>query len=138
MEALKIIVHILNRVLSKSVSKALYELWSDSKYTLNYLYVWGCLAKAKLFNTSIGKLDPKTVSYHFIGYPYTSKGFYFYYPDRHTKIVETRHTVFLEDGVIRRSTVPQEIRLEEKRIYVPTPMVEEPFFSAPAAVTPIV
>jgi hypothetical protein len=39
--------------------------------------------------------------------------------------------------VIRGSTVPREIRLEEKRVYVPTPMVEEPFFSVPAAVTPI-
>jgi hypothetical protein len=51
--------------------------------------------------------------------------------------VETRHTVFLEDEVIRGSTVPREIRLEEKRVCVPTPMVTEPFFSVPAAVTPM-
>jgi hypothetical protein len=40
--------------------------------------------------------------------------------------------------VIRRSTVPREIRLEEKREYVPTPMVEEPFFSVSDVVTLIV
>jgi hypothetical protein len=34
--------------------------------------------------------------------------------------------------------VPREIRLEEKRAYVSTPMVAEPFFSVPAAVTRIV
>jgi hypothetical protein len=38
-----------------------------------------------------------------------------------------RHAVFLEDEVIRGTTVLQEKRLEEKRVYVPTPMVEEPF-----------
>jgi hypothetical protein len=82
-------------------------------------------------------LDPKTVSCHFIGYTDKSKGFHFYYPDRYIKIVETRHTIFLKDEVIRESMVPREIRLEEKRICVPTPMVAKPFFSVPAAVTPM-
>jgi hypothetical protein len=39
--------------------------------------------------------------------------------------------------VIRGSTVPREIRLEEKRVYVPTLMDAEPFFSVPATVTPM-
>jgi hypothetical protein len=137
MEALKTAVHILNRVASKSVSKILYEMWTDRKLTLNYLHVWGCPAEAKLFNPSIGKLDPKTVSCHFIGYPDKSKGFHFYCPDRYIKIVETRHAIFLEDEVIRGSTVPREIRLEEKRVCVPTPMVAEPFFLMSAAVPPM-
>jgi hypothetical protein len=85
--------------------------------------VWGCSTEAKLFNPSIGKLDPKTVSYYFIGYPDKSKGFRLYCPDRYIKIVEMRHAVFLENEVIRGSMVPREIRLEEKRVYVPTPMV---------------
>jgi hypothetical protein len=66
----------------------------------------GCPAEAKLFNPSIGKLDPKTVSCQFIGYPDKSKGFHFYRPNRYIKIVETRHIIFLEDEVIRGSTVP--------------------------------
>jgi hypothetical protein len=100
--------------------------------------VWGCPAEAKLFNPSIGKLDHKTISCHFIAYPDKLKGFHFYCPDRYIKIVETRHAVFLEDEVIRGSTVPREIRLEEKRVCVPTLMVAEPFFLVPAAVTPMV
>jgi hypothetical protein len=119
------------------VPKTPYEIWTGRKLTLNYLHVWGCSAEARIFNPSIRKLDPKTVSCHFIDYPDKSKGFRFYYPDRYIKIVETRHAVFLEDDVIRGSTVPREIRLEEKRVCVPAPMVTEPFFSVPAAVTPM-
>jgi hypothetical protein len=68
--------------------------------------VWGCPTKAELFNPSIRTLDPKTVSYHFIGYPNKSKELCFYCPERYSKIVETRQVVFLEDEVIRGSTVP--------------------------------
>jgi hypothetical protein len=101
------------------VPKIPYEMWTGRKSTLNYLYMWDYPTEAKLFNPSIRKFDPKTVSCHFIGYPDKSKGFHFYCPDRYIKIVETRHAVFLEDEVIRGSMVPQEIRLEEKRICVP-------------------
>jgi hypothetical protein len=137
MDAVKTAVHILNRVPSKSVAKTPYEMWTGRKPTLNYQHVWGCPTEVRIFNPSIGKLDPKTVSCHFISYPDKSKGFRFYCPDRYIKIVETRHAIFLEDDVIRGSTVPREIRLEEKRVCVPTPMVAEPFFSVPAAVTPM-
>jgi hypothetical protein len=113
-------------------------MWTCRKPTLNYLHGWGCSAEAKLFNQSIGKLDPKTVSCHFIGYLDKSKGFRFYCPDRYIKIVKIRHTIFLEDEVIRESMVPREIRLEEKRVCVPTLMVAEPVFSVPVAVTPMV
>jgi hypothetical protein len=93
------------------VATTLYELWTGKKTTLNYLHVWGCSAEAKLFNPSIGKLDHKTVSCHFISYLDKLKGFHFYYPNRYTKIVEMRHATFLKDEVIRGSTVPREIRL---------------------------
>ena len=101
MEVLKTAIHILNRVPSKSVLKTSYELWIGRELSLNHLRVCGCPAEAKVFNPNIGKLDSKTVSYHFIGCPDKSKGYRFYCPDRHTKIVEIRHTVFLEDNMIR-------------------------------------
>jgi hypothetical protein len=107
------------------VSKTPYELWTGYKPSLNYIRVWGCLAEAKIFNPNAGKLEPKTVSCHFIGYLEKSKSFRFYCPDRHTKYVETRHAIFLEDEMMRGSTVPREISLEEKRVYVPTPMIHE-------------
>jgi hypothetical protein len=40
--------------------------------------------------------------------------------------------------VIRWSTVPREIQLEEKRVCVPTLMVAKLFFSVPAVVIPMV
>jgi len=52
--------------------------------------------------------------------------------------VETRHAVFLEDSMIRGSTVPKEISLEEKRVYVPTPMIQEPFFLTPVTEPPLI
>ena len=128
LEALKIAIHILNRVPSKSVPKTPYELWTGRVPSLNHLRVWGSPAEAKVFNPNIGKLDPKTVSCHFIGYLEKSKGFHFYYLDRHIKFVETRDAVFLEDEMMRGSMVAREIDLEEKRVYAPTPMIYEPFF----------
>jgi hypothetical protein len=119
------VIHILNRVPSKSVSKTSYELWIGHKPSLNYIRVWSCPAEAKIFNPNVDKLEPKTVSCHFIGYPEKSKGFRFYCPDRHTKYVETRHAIFLENEMMRGSTVPREISLEEKRVYVPTSMIYE-------------
>ena len=101
----KTAIHILNRVPSKSVPKTPYELWTGKEPSFNYLYVWGCPTKAKVFIPNIEKLDSKTVSCYFIGYPEKSKVFRFYCPERHTKFVETRHAVFLEDELMRGSMV---------------------------------
>jgi transposase InsO family protein len=131
MEALKTVIYILNQVPSKSVSKTPYELCTGHKPSLNYIRVWGCPAEAKIFNPNAGKLEPKTVSFHFIGYPEKSKCFYFYCPDRHTKYVEMRHAIFLEDEMMRGSTVPREISLKEKRVYVRTLMIHELIPSVP-------
>jgi hypothetical protein len=68
MEALKTVIHILNRIPSKSVSKMSSELWTGHKHSLNYLRVCGCPAEANIFNQNTGKLEPMTVSYHFIDY----------------------------------------------------------------------
>jgi hypothetical protein len=65
------------------------------------------------------------VSCHFIGYLEKSKGFRFYCPDKHTKFIEMRYAVFLEDEMMRKNTVPREISREEKRVYMPTPMIHE-------------
>ena len=75
---LKTAIHILNRVSRKSVPKTPYELWTERVPSLNHLRVWGeSPAEAKVFNPNIGKLDPKTMSCHFIGYLEKSKGFVF-------------------------------------------------------------
>ena len=105
MKTLKTTIHILNRVPSKSVPKTPYELWTGKEPSLNYLRVWGCPAEAKVFNPNTGKLDSKTINCHFIGYLEKSKCYRFYCPDRHTKFVETRHAVFLEEELIKGSMV---------------------------------
>ena len=137
MEALKTAMYILNCMPSKSVLKTPYELWTGREPSLNHFRVWGCPAEAKVFNPDIGKLDPKIVSCHFIGYPEKSKGYRFYCPDRHTKFIETRHATFLEDQMIRGSMVARKIDLEEKRVFVPTPMSQEPYFSLLVVAAPI-
>ena len=138
METLKTTIHILNRVPSKLVPKTPYELWTGRVSSLNHLRVWESPAEAKVFNSNIGKLDPKTESCHFIGYPEKSKYFHLYCPDRHTKFMKTRHAVFLEDEIMKGSMVAREIDLEEKQVYAPTSMIHELFFSLPAVAAPIV
>jgi hypothetical protein len=85
------------------VPKTPYELWFGKKPSLNYLRVWGCPAETKLFNPQQKKLEDKTVSCYFIGYPDKSKGYRFYYPDCLIKFVETRQAVFLENAGISGS-----------------------------------
>jgi transposase InsO family protein len=110
MEALKIAVHILNQVPNKSVPKTPYELWAGRKWSLTHLRVWGYRAEAKVFNPNIGKLDPKIVSYHFIGYPGRLKGYRFYCPNNYAKFMETRHTTFFENDVINGRRIPRKNR----------------------------
>ena len=100
--------------------------------------MWGSPAEAKVFYPNIGKLDAKTVGCHFIGYPEKSKGYCFYCPDRYTKFVETRRAIFLEDQMVRGSMVARKIDLEEKRVFVPALMIQEPFFVLPVSAAPTV
>jgi hypothetical protein len=78
MEVLKTTAHIINCVPSKLVSKTPYEYRTGRKLSINYLHMWGCPTEAKIFNPQLGKLDPKTISFHFIGYLEKSKGYQFY------------------------------------------------------------
>ncbi|GKD54343.1 putative RNA-directed DNA polymerase [Tanacetum coccineum] len=114
-EALKTAVHILNRVPSKSVPKTPYEIWTGRKPSLRYLRVWGCPAEAKLYNPQSRKLDFKTISCFFIGYPERSKGYRFYCPSHSTRIVETRHAEFLENTNNSGSGSFKRIELQEAR-----------------------
>jgi hypothetical protein len=123
MEALKTTAHIINCVSNKSVTKSPYELQTDRKPSINYLHVWGCPIEVKIFNLQLRKLDHKTISCHFIGYPDKSNGYRFYCPEYITKFIDTRHVVFLECDV---SSSPREVDLEEIQTYVP-PMTHVDF-----------
>ena len=96
-EALKTAIYLLNRVPSKSVSKTPFELWKGWKPSLNHIHVWGCPAEVRIYNPTMTKLEPRTTSGFFIGYPSHSKGFRFYCPSHNTRIVESNNARFLED-----------------------------------------
>jgi hypothetical protein len=137
MEVFKIVVYFLNRVQSKLVPKTPYELWIRRKLTLNYLHVWDCPAKAKVFNPSIGKLDLKTVSCHCIGYQDKPKGFHFYCPNIYTKFLETRDTIFFRMRWLGELDILRDTPWGEAGICAYS-NDEETTFLIPVNVTPIV
>ncbi|KAK2979288.1 hypothetical protein RJ640_013252 [Escallonia rubra] len=96
-EALKTAVHILNRVPTE----------------------------AKVYNPHTKKLDPKIISYHFMGYPERFKGFRFYCPSHTTRIVETRHAIFFEEAEYSGSSTPRIINLEEIQDHVSIPVIQK-------------
>jgi hypothetical protein len=107
--------------------------------SLNHLRVCGeALLRLKYLTQILGSYIPKTVSCHLFGYIEKSKGFHLYCPERHTKFMETRHAIFLEDEKMRGSMVAREIDLEVKRVYVPTPIIHEPTFSLHVVAAPTV
>ena len=107
-EALQTAMYILNRGPSKSVPKTPFELWTNRKPSLNHLKVWGCPAEVRVYNPHERKLDPRTTSRFFIGYPLASKGFRFYCPGHHTRIVESLNAKFLEDHIDSSSSQASE------------------------------
>ncbi|CAL2278240.1 unnamed protein product [Prunus armeniaca] len=76
-------------VLSNSAPKTHFKIWTTRKPSLRHLHVWGCKVEARIYNHQEKKLDPKTISCHFIGYLARSKSFRFYCPNYDTRIVET-------------------------------------------------
>jgi len=112
-EALKTAMYILNRVPSKVVPKTLFELWNEWKPSLNHLRIWGCPAEVGICNPNLKKLDPRTISGHFIRYVVHSKEFRFYCSSHSTRIVESINTKFLEDSEYNGSAYPQKIELKE-------------------------
>lgn len=89
MHGLKSATYLLNRVPSKSVPKTPYELWTGKKPSLRHLHVWGCPAEGRIYNPHEKKLDARTISGYFIGYPERYKGYRFYCPNHSTRIVES-------------------------------------------------
>ncbi|XP_075092034.1 uncharacterized protein LOC142172152 [Nicotiana tabacum] len=64
---------VAERVPSKAVPKTPFELWTGRKPSLRHLHVWGCPAEARVYNPQEKKLDSRTISGYFIGYPEKSK-----------------------------------------------------------------
>ena len=88
MYALKTAMYLLNRVPSKAVPKTHFELWTNRTPNIRHLHVLGCQAEIRVYNPQEKKLDARTISGYFIGYPEKSKGYMFYCPNHSMRIVK--------------------------------------------------
>ena len=59
---------LLNKVLHKKLDPTPYELWKGYAPNLNYLKVWGCLAKVALSSHKHSNICPKTFDVVVTGY----------------------------------------------------------------------
>lgn len=71
-------------------------MWNGRKPSIKHLRTWGCKVEAKTYNPVEKKLDLKTISYFFIGYPKRTKGYRFCCPHHTTKFMETSRAIFKE------------------------------------------
>ena len=112
-EALKTAVYVLNRVPSKAVPKTQFEIWNGWKPSLRHLHVWDCPVEVRVYNPQLKKLDSRTISDFFIGYPPNSKGFKIFCPSHTPRIVEARNAKFLEGHKHNGNEFPRNIEIEE-------------------------
>ena len=121
MYALKTAMYLLNRVPSKAVSKTPFELWTGRKPSLRNLHVWGCPAEVRVYNPQEKKLDFRTISGYFIGYPEKSKGYRFYCPNHSTRIVESGNARFIKNCDISGSDQMHNVSIQEVRMQISVP-----------------
>ena len=96
-EALKTANYILNRVPTKAVKVTPFEAWTGRKPSFEHFHIWGCKAEGRFYNPNEKKLDARTSTCYFVGYSEKSKGFKFYCPQFHSRILETHNAIFIED-----------------------------------------
>ncbi|KAL2237500.1 UNVERIFIED_CONTAM: Retrovirus-related Pol polyprotein from transposon TNT 1-94 [Sesamum indicum] len=131
MYALKTATYLLNRAPSKAAPKTPYELWTGRKPSLRHLRIWGCPAEVRIYNPHEKKLDDRTTSGYFIGYPEKSKGYRFYCPNHSTRIVETGNARFIENGHICGSEELQKVDINEIRVEASSPIISNDVIHVP-------
>ncbi|RDX93178.1 hypothetical protein CR513_24598, partial [Mucuna pruriens] len=114
-EALKTVVHILNRVSTKAVNKTPYELWTGKKPSINHFHIWGCPAEARPYRPHERKLDSRTVSCYFVGYAERSRGYKFYDPTSRS-FFETGNARILEEVEFGKEENIRNVVFEEESI----------------------
>ena len=117
--ALKTTMYLLNRVPGKVVPKTPYELWTGRKPSLRQPACLGCHAEIRFYNPQESKLDTKTISGYFIGYPEKSKEYRFYCLNHTTRIIETGNAIFIENGEVSGSEIPRKVEIQEVRVQIP-------------------
>ena len=100
----------LNNSPTKAAEKTPYELWKGRTPNLSYMKIWGCEAYVK--SKSADKLAPRSEKCYFVGYPKTSRGYYFY--NKHENIVySSRDAVFLEKEFVSKRQSGRKFDLDE-------------------------
>jgi hypothetical protein len=108
--ALETAVFTLNRVLTKSVDRTSYEIWTRKCPRLSFLKVWGCEARVKCLMSD--KLTSKSDKCFFVGYPRETKGYYFYNKDE-GKVFVAHNGVFMEKEFISKGVCGSKVQLDE-------------------------
>ena len=67
----------------------------------------------RIYNPHEKKLDSRTISGYFIGYPKRSKGYRFYCPNHSTRIVESGNARFIENGSVSGSVGARDVKIRE-------------------------
>ena len=67
----------------------------------------------RIYNPHERKLDPRTISGFFIGYPEKSKGYRFYCPNHSMRILESGNAHFIENGNIIGSNESRNVEIKE-------------------------
>ena len=92
-----LISKFLTHVLSKSIPKTPYELWSQKKTSLHHFHFLGYKVEVRPYNPQSKKLDPKTISKYLIGYYVGSRGSRFYCPSYTTRAIESNRAIYFEN-----------------------------------------
>jgi hypothetical protein len=108
--ALETVVFTLNRVLSKSIERTPYEIWTRKHPGLSFLKVWGCEAYVKCL--MLDKLTPKSEKCFFVGYPRETKRYYFY-NKAEGKVFFAHNGVFMEKEFLSKGVSRRKVKLEE-------------------------
>ncbi|KAI9180050.1 hypothetical protein LWI28_000646 [Acer negundo] len=108
--ALQTAIYILNDVPSKSVPKTPHELWTGRKLSLQHLRIFGCPAHVLKGKTE--KMESRSETCIFVGYPKETKGYYFYSPSD-LKVFVSTNAKFLEKDYMNDSVPRSRIVLNE-------------------------
>lgn len=68
----------------------------------------------KVYNPQLKKIDPRSTSCYFVGYPNRSKVYRFYYSLRNKKFVKSITTKFFKNGDLSWSLKGRDIVIEEE------------------------
>jgi hypothetical protein len=97
--ALETVALTLNRVLTNSVERTPYKIWTRKHPGLSFLKVWGCEAYVK--RLMLDKLTSKSDKCFFVWYIRETKGYYFYNIAK-GKVFVARNDVFMEKEFLYR------------------------------------